>query len=200
MADREPPREHISVQEAARRLNRSEQNIRDRIKSGTLDGTQDLDPRSERLRYWALESAVAAEIEARADEPARVSDVRDELHTVSAAAVTQLMSALVEELGRQNAQIIPRLEMIVEEIHSQRVEVTEEQRESRRAVLSLVQTLGRMEQRQLEVIKAIEYFKELDEREATRQERATDLLERMLELQERAQQRPMGFWARLFGV
>ncbi len=191
----EPPQNHISVQEAARRLGRSEQNIRDRIKSGSLAGDQHLDE-SHRMRYWALESAVAQE-EARADEVARVRDVREELDTVQASAVARLMSGIVEELGRQNAEIIPRLQAIVEEIQSQRADVTQEIRQQRAAVLTLVETLGRMENRQFQIVEAIQFFREEAEKEGERQEQTIDILRRTLELQE-SHERRRGFWSRLF--
>jgi hypothetical protein len=194
--DREPPPSHISVQEAARRLGRSEQNIRDRIKSGTLSGTHDVDGRG-RVRYWALEAAVNAE-SARADEVARVRDVRDELNTVSAAAVAQLMGGIVEELGRQNSEIIPRLADIVAEVHGQREDVTAVLRQQREVLLGVAQTLERMEHRQLQIIEAVGHFRREAEKEGERQEETIDILKRTLELQERAERRRTGVWGRLF--
>lgn len=195
MADREPPQEHVSVQEAARRLDRSEQNIRDRIKSETLAGTHDIDE-SGRMRYWVRESAVAKE-EARIEAFPRVRDVRDELDTVSAAAVAQLMGGLVEELGRQNAEIVPRLEAIASEIQSQREDVTDELRAQRQALLSLIRALQRMEHRQMEIINALGFFREEAEKDGDRQEKTIIILQRTLEVQERIERK--GFWSRLFG-
>jgi hypothetical protein len=109
--------------------------------------------------------------------------------------VAQLMSGLVEELGRQNAEIIPRLEMIVEEIHSQRGEVVEELKAQRGAMLSLLGILERMEARQLEIVRSVQYFREEAEKEGERQEQTIDILQRSLELQENQRK---GFWSRLF--
>jgi hypothetical protein len=62
-------------------------------------------------------------------------------------------------------------------------------------MLSLLGILERMEARQLEIVRSVQYFREEAEKEGERQEQTIDILQRSLELQENQRK---GFWSRLF--
>lgn len=183
VSEHDTPQGYVTSAEAAERMGRSQQNIRDRINAGTLDGMK-LDT-SLGSRYYVRQEAVAHE-EARRGELATRKDTGEVM-----VNQRDLFEQLVKLLGALDAGIALNREVVSGAVEHQEQNLLEEMRKQGQARAGQFDQIKHNQDRLIEQIaEAAQIMREAADREKAYQERVTQIMER--------QSRP--WWRRWLGL